>query len=191
MQIRDYRSKISFNNYKKGRNGWTPGLITLHTAAGSYEGTCSWFCNPEAGVSSHYVIGLNGEVTQCVDLADSAYVNGTDINPSNEKYYYGLATNPIVKSRCTNANNYTVGIEVAGHYDRASEKCTMTEKQKQAVIELIVLIVKEVKEKWGNNIPLDRTRICGHYEVNPVTKPFCGVGFPYDSIIKSVIAKLK
>ena len=63
----------------------------------------------------------------------------------------------------------------------------MTLEQKVAVINLISFIIKEVKKKYGNSIPIDRTRICGHYEVNPITKPFCGRGFPYDEIIKGVI----
>ena len=189
MNTRVLKNKVPKGNYQKGRSGWTPGLITLHTTEGSYEGSCSWFCNSESGVSAHYVVGLNGEVSQCVDLANTAYVNGTAFN-SEDNRYYGKATNPIVKQRNANANYYTVGIEIAGHYDKAAGKCTMTEKQKEAVIELIASIIREVKKRWGNSIPVDRTRICGHYEVNPITKPFCGKGFPYDEIIKGVISKL-
>lgn len=189
MKIRDYRKKIPLTNYSKGRRYWTPGLITLHTTEGSYEGACSWFCNSSSGVSAHFVVGLDGEITQCVDLADTAYVNGTTFNSSDNRYY-GKATNPIVKQRNANANSYTVGIEIAGFYDEKTKQCTMTDAQKNAVIELIDYIITEVKKKYGNSIPVDRTRICGHYEVNPITKPFCGKGFPYDAIIKEVI-KLK
>lgn len=196
MEIRDYRKKVPEDtkykdgNYLKGRCGWTPGLITLHTTDGSYQGSCDWFCNPAAGVSAHYVIGLNGEITQCVDIADTAYVNGTTNKNPDDKRYYKKATNPIVKARSVNANYYTVGIEIAGYYNKESDKCSMTEKQKSAAIELIADIVTEIKERYSSIIPLDRTRICGHYEVNPITKPFCGKGFPYDEIIKKVTKKI-
>lgn len=189
MNIRDLRNKVPEGNYKNGRAGWTPGLITLHTTEGSYDGACSWFCNPESGVSAHFVVGTNGEISQCVDIADSAYVNGTVVNNPADSRFYKKAINPIVKARATNANNYTIGIEVAGRYDKSAGKCTMTEKQKEAVIELIDFLVKEVKKRWGNSIPVDGTRICGHYEVNPITKPFCGKGFPYDEIIRGVIER--
>ena len=39
MKIRDLRKKVPKCNYFKGRNGWTPGLITLHTTEGTYEGS--------------------------------------------------------------------------------------------------------------------------------------------------------
>ena len=63
----------------------------------------------------------------------------------------------------------------------------MTPEQKSAVVEIILFILREVKKRYNNDVPVDRTRICGHYEVNPITKPFCGKGFPYDEIIKEVI----
>ena len=185
MKIRDYRGKRPDCNYAKGRKGWPPGLITLHTTEGSYEGACSWFCNSASGVSAHFVVGANGEITQCVDIEDTAYVNGTTFNFADNRYY-GKATNPIVKQRNANANSYTVGIEVAGYYDAEKKSCTMTSAQQDAVVELIIHIIKEIKNKYGNLLPIDRTRICGHYEVNPITKPNCGRGFPYDVIIKEV-----
>ena len=72
MKIRDLRKKVAKCNYYRGRNGWTPGLITLHTTEGTYEGSCSWFCNPDSGVSAHYVVSLTGEISQCVDISDTA-----------------------------------------------------------------------------------------------------------------------
>lgn len=190
MEIKDYRSKVPDFNFLKGRCAWTPGLITLHTTEGSFNGSLNWFCNPASGVSAHFLVDTDGTVAQCVDIGDTAYVNGTTTKNPDDNRYYKKATNPIVKARNTNANYYTVGIEIAGYYDKESGKCSMTDAQKSAVIELISYIVAEVKRKYGNIIPLDRTRICGHYEVNPVTKPFCGKGFPYDEIIKGVIANM-
>ena len=189
MKVRDVTDAMPETNYSRGRRGQMPGLITLHIAEGSYNGTCSWFLNPRSGVSSHYVISKKGEVTKCVNIEDTAYVNGTTLDPSDSRYH-GNSDNPIVKARKLNANLYTVGIEFEGYYDKAKKTCEMTEEQVSAAVKVIAHIVKESKEKFGNDIPIDSTRICGHCDVAPKWKPFCGKGFPYDRIIREVRRKL-
>lgn len=186
MEIRDFKNKVPAGNFKKGRCGWTPSLFVLHTTEGSYDGSCSWFCNPKSGVSAHYVIGVNGEVTQFVDIADTAYACGTSSLP-NDARYYGKATNPIAKNRRANANYFAINYEIVGAYNAVLKKCSITSKQIETVIQLIAKDREEIFQKYGNTVPLDRTRICGHYEVAPIAKPFCGLGFPYDEIIKGVI----
>ena len=48
--------------------------VVIHVTQGSYAGTVSWFQNPSAGVSAHYVVkSSNGEVTQMVREGDTAY----------------------------------------------------------------------------------------------------------------------
>ena len=48
--------------------------IVIHTTQGSYAGTISWFQNPSAQVSAHYVIrSSDGEVTQMVREKDIAW----------------------------------------------------------------------------------------------------------------------
>lgn len=42
------------------------GLV-VHIAEGSYEGTIAWQRNPDANVSSHFVVGLDGAIAQMVD----------------------------------------------------------------------------------------------------------------------------
>lgn len=184
MNIKNEIAKTPESNYKKGRGGWTPGLISLHICEGSYNGSISWFQNSKSGVSAHFVVSAKGEVTQCVKIEDTAFVNGTTISTSTDSRYFGNSTNGIVKQRKTNANNYTVGIEFEGFAKNGI--CTMTAEQKSTAIELIAFIIDYTKKKYGTNIPIDRSRICGHYEITPQTKPFCGRGFPYDDIIKGV-----
>jgi hypothetical protein len=50
--------------------------IVVHIAQGSYSGTLSWFKNPRANVSAHYVVGRDGRVAQCVRDADIAWHSG-------------------------------------------------------------------------------------------------------------------
>ncbi|MET7999818.1 N-acetylmuramoyl-L-alanine amidase [Nonomuraea glycinis] len=51
--------------------------IVIHVAQGSYAGTISWFQNPAAKVSSHYVVrSSDGQVTQMVREKDRAFHAG-------------------------------------------------------------------------------------------------------------------
>ncbi|MET7747541.1 N-acetylmuramoyl-L-alanine amidase [Micromonospora sp. NPDC005367] len=60
-------------NYGAGRSSAITTVI-IHVTQGSYAGTISWFQNPSAGVSAHYVVkSSNGEITQMVREGDTAY----------------------------------------------------------------------------------------------------------------------
>ncbi|MFO7173181.1 MAG: N-acetylmuramoyl-L-alanine amidase [Bacillota bacterium] len=51
--------------------------VVIHVAQGSYAGTISWFQNPAAGVSAHYVLrSSDGEITQMVREKDIAWHAG-------------------------------------------------------------------------------------------------------------------
>ena len=82
-------------NYRTGRSQ-TISTIVIHVTQGSYAGTISWFKNPSAQVSSHYVIrSSDGQVTQMVAEKDTAWHVGTE-------------------------NGYTIGIEHEGFVDDPS-----------------------------------------------------------------------
>ena len=53
----------------------TVDRIVIHITAGGpgIDGTISWFQNPASKVSSHYIVGRDGEVVQMVRNADTAY----------------------------------------------------------------------------------------------------------------------
>lgn len=60
-------------NYNTGRDA-AISQVVVHVTQGAYAGTISWFKNPEAEVSAHYVIrSSDGEVTQMVRDADTAW----------------------------------------------------------------------------------------------------------------------
>lgn len=71
--------------------------IVIHTAEGSYEGTISWFQNPDAQASAHFVAAKDGRVAQMVHNKDIAWHAG------NWKY-----------------NQHSVGIEHEGFSAQAS-----------------------------------------------------------------------
>ncbi|WP_244871009.1 N-acetylmuramoyl-L-alanine amidase [Catellatospora sp. IY07-71] len=79
-------------NYGAGRSAAITTIV-IHVTQGSYAGTISWFQNPSAGVSAHYVVkSSNGEVTQMVRDEDTAY-------------------------HARSANPYSLGIEHEGFVD--------------------------------------------------------------------------
>ncbi|MEU9510067.1 N-acetylmuramoyl-L-alanine amidase, partial [Micromonospora sp. NPDC048170] len=79
-------------NYAAGRSSRITTVV-VHVTQGSYAGTVSWFQNPSAGVSAHYVVkSSNGEITQMVREGDTAY-------------------------HARSANPYSVGIEHEGYVD--------------------------------------------------------------------------
>jgi len=66
-----------YSNYTDASRGATRiNMIVIHVAQGSYSGTISWFQNPDADASAHYVVGRKGQAAQCVHNADIAWHAG-------------------------------------------------------------------------------------------------------------------
>ena len=53
--------------------------IVIHVTDGSYAGAVAWFLNPQAHVSSHYVISREGDITQVVARRDIAWHSGNHL----------------------------------------------------------------------------------------------------------------
>jgi N-acetylmuramoyl-L-alanine amidase len=169
------------NKALRGAN--IPDLIVDHIADGTYQGTIGWEQTPAPKnpdqVSSHFIIGRDGEVTQMVEIPQCAWTQGLPLNLIQK------ATLPIVRQRGINPNVYCVSIEHEGFY--AQTHGTLTDAQLAASIEVHKFIISEVKRIYGTTIPADRNHIVGHYEINPVNKPNCpGELFPFDKIIAAL-----
>lgn len=159
---------------QSSRGKWKPDMIVWHIADGTYNGTIGWEKNPASQISSHFVLGKSGEITQLVPLDKAAWTQGKMCNP----------TSSIVKSRNgINPNLYSISIECEGFWKDTKGK--LSDAALKSAIELTKHIVAEVKRIYGVDIPIDRQHIIGHCEINPVTRPHCpGELFPYDSIIQ-------
>ncbi|MFJ6906645.1 N-acetylmuramoyl-L-alanine amidase [Streptomyces griseoluteus] len=60
-------------NYAVGRTA-AISKVVIHVTEGSYAGTISWFQNPSAQVSAHYVVrSSDGQITQTVREKDTAW----------------------------------------------------------------------------------------------------------------------
>lgn len=173
-------------NKSKGRNGWKPDMIVSHITEGSFNGAVSWLCNPDSGASSHFVVAKDGRITQLVELEDTSWCNGTSTDlVKKPNLHYSKSTLAKVRDRKTNANYYTVSIEHEGFSTEG--KGRLEPKQLEATIWLHKHIRAEVNRIYGVEIPLDRNHIVGHYQINPITKPFCpGANFQFEEVIKQL-----
>lgn len=137
-------------NFALVRKGYVPELIVLHVMDGTLAGTDSWFATTESQVSSHYGIGLKGEIHQYVEEENTAWANGRVDKPSFKLYKPNI-----------NPNLYTISIEHEG-----KDLSMVQEAQINASVELICTIAS----KW--KIPIDRDHIIGHYQIYSL-KPNC------------------
>lgn len=184
MNIAKYTTVNKWEGRRFYGKEWVPDVIVIHIAEGTYNGTIAWMQNPKSRVSSHFIVGQDGRIAQMVDLRDTAWCNGTSVNPA-DSIYYGYATAKLVKERKTNANYFTISIENEGYYSKTRGE--LTRAQLNAEVELIRYIIAEVKRIWGVTIPIDRDHIIGHYEVTPRNKPHCpGEKFQWDELLRQL-----
>jgi hypothetical protein len=150
-------SAANSGNYMTGREGASIQWIVIHDTEGSYDGAISWFKDPAAVVSAHYVIrSSDGDITQMVREQDTAYHAG------NWTY-----------------NKGAIGIEHEGFMSNPSRWYTAAMYKRSA--QLTAAIAK----RYG--IPIDRSHIIGHYQVPPPnTHTDPGPGWDWDSYIALV-----
>lgn len=132
-------------NFRAGRDCGGPRSIVVHTTVGTFEGTAAWFASIESGVSSHYLVGLDGRVAQFVDEADTARHAGKVVRPT------------IDLTGREDPNDWTVGIELEDGGD--PHKVVRTAEQLGATAELLRGIA------WRWEIPLDRQHVFAHREI--------------------------
>jgi len=179
MQI----TKTQSPNRTIGRQGWHPDHIVCHITEGSFPGTISWITNPSSQIPYHYVVSRDGRIVQAVDLADTAWANGTTTNGANNANH--LSHLETVRRRNVNANLYTISIGFEGRH--SEKQGDLSPVQLAAGIELIAHIREEVRQRFGVTIPLDRENIVGHSHITPRRKPNCpGQKFPFDEIIRQL-----
>lgn len=170
--------QIPSPNFWRGRTGHKPAWIILHGTAGgsSAAAIANWFCNSAAQVSAHYVIGLEGEIIQCVQEGDTAWANGPITGPAgtggdgvHHDAWWDSGINP---------NFLTISIEHVKAHDDNSD--ALTPAQQSASFALITDICSR------NDIPLhpaDETGgITGHFSMDPVNRSRCPGTYPWDTL---------
>jgi N-acetyl-anhydromuramyl-L-alanine amidase AmpD len=151
------------------REGQRPRWLILHGTAGgsSAQGVAAWFQDPTAQVASHYIIGQDGTVVQCVGEADGAYANGI-ITAGHDPWWDGSV----------NPNNVTISIEHVKPSTDNSDILTLA--QQMASFRL----VKDICQRWA--IPARAADanggITGHYSIDPINRKDCPGPYPWNSL---------
>jgi N-acetylmuramoyl-L-alanine amidase len=145
------------------RNGYKPFVIVNHISGGTIDGMTSWFAASQSQVSSNFGISLFGEIVQYVKIEDRAWCQGIHLplDPA-------LKLAPVIRAMGNvNPNNYSVSIEHEGTVG------DLTEPQFYASCWLHRFIKDEVKRIYNVDIKLGDYHVVGHFQIDPVRKPYC------------------
>lgn len=160
-------------NFYSGFGRHKPRVIVSHISQGTMSSMGYHFNNPSSQASSHYGVGRDGAIHQYVPLKDRAWTQGL------LKHEIQYATAPIVRQLNTDPNNYSISIEHEGYAGNGLDG-SLTNDQFFASVWLHKFIQTQVQELHGVTIPFTPQFILGHFQIDPIEKPFCpGVNFPW------------
>lgn len=133
----------------------TPWAIVLHGTAGSYDAACGWFAAARDDLSkrssSHFVVGLDGRVAQCVPVDNIAWHAGSSV-------WKGRA----------GVNAFSIGIELEtdtrGHSD-------WPEAQMAAAVQLARWLVIRFRVEAGNIVTHAQVAVPPGRKVDPIDFP--------------------
>jgi N-acetylmuramoyl-L-alanine amidase len=138
------------NRSKRSINSVIDCIVIHDTGAHTALSTMSWFINPLAKVSAHYLIDKDGSIYQFVEDGDKAWHAGMSRLHGKE-----------------NVNDFSIGIELVD----ASDADKYPQAQLDALIDLTTTLC------INYNIPLNR--VVGHADVAPGRKVDPGPDFPW------------
>lgn len=141
-------------NFGERRGVFVPDMLILHyTAMETAKAACDWLCAEEAQVSAHYLVDVNGEVTQLVSEKDRAWHAG-------QSSWHGDA----------DINSRSIGIEIANQGHEAG--CPVyPEAQMQSVVELSQSIIGRYN--------IEPKRVLAHSDIAPLRKRDPGEWFSW------------
>ena len=144
----------STSNYTAGRSGVAISTIVIHDTEGGYDGAISWFKDPAAQVSAHYVLrSSDGDITQMVSEGNIAWHAG------NWSY-----------------NQKSIGIEHEGYLAAPTRWYTDAMYRRSAQLSAAI------SKRYG--FAVDRTHIIGHADVPPPnTHTDPGTGWDWNKYI--------
>lgn len=157
----------------RSAGSFTPEGIVLHFMAGTYNGSISWFQNPQSRVSAHFLVARDGRRTQMVPLPDP---DGEGPRDGRYKAWH-----------CKGGNGRYIGIEHEGN----GTESDWTEEMLSASAEIAAYVcnVYGIPIQGPPAAPGERlwfTGIGGHDNVpdNDHTDP--GSNFPWEYYLELV-----
>lgn len=147
--------------------------IVIHkTACGApctAQDVANFFASDPAEASTHFIIGQDGTVVQCVSLVDGAGGNCC-VESGYDSYWTPLLM------RFGNLNLCTISIE---HCDPSSDNSTQcTQPQVDASFKLVQWLCSTF------NIP--STQIKTHQSIDPISRAHCPGNYPFGHLISSI-----
>jgi len=127
-----------------------------------------YFASNKDMVSSHFVIGRDGKIVQCVSLKDGAAANCC-LEEGHDKYWDPL--NAVYG----NLNKCTISIE---HCNNADNSLPLTAAQQKASFELVQYLCTKY------NIPPERIKT--HASLDPKSRSLCPGNYPMEELIKTM-----
>ena len=179
-------------HYTSGRPSWVTkqGImwIICHGAASgvgySAQATAHDFATSNP-YSTHYIVGYNGDIVQCVSEIDTAWGNGLIEGPSGSSKKGGGSSSTqhdtwwdtVAKG---DPNACTISIEFSKSTDNLS---ALSSAQIVSGFQLI----SDIRTRWGKYIPAqygnEKGGITGHYSMQPITRSYCPGPFPFDELV--------
>ncbi len=151
-------------NYGQRKSGLVPSILLLHyTGMDSCAKAIDWLSRPESGVSSHYVVDVDGTVTQLVREDMRAWHAG-------QSSWHGE----------TDINSASIGIEIhnPGH---GEDYCDFPDRQMQAVADLS----RDIIGRWG----IEPEGVLGHSDVAPGRKIDPGERFDWKGLAEAGVGR--
>ncbi len=138
-------------------------LLVLHyTGMQDAASAIARLCDPEAKVSSHYLVAEDGQILRLVDESKRAWHAG-------QSYWRGI----------TDVNSASIGIEIVNPGHEFGYR-PFPEEQ----IDALVTLVADIKDRHG----ITRGNVVGHSDVAPRRKQDPGELFPWARLAKLRLA---
>ncbi|OXA40117.1 N-acetylmuramoyl-L-alanine amidase A [Folsomia candida] len=154
------------------RNGYSVKWLIVHGTAGGSSAVAigEWFQNPASQASTHYVVGQDGTVVQCVNEGWAAWGNGVVEGGSDS--WWGV-----------NPNWVSISIEhVKSNTDNSNE---LTGPQAAASFNLIRNIIARnpgIRMAYANG----DGGITGHFSMSPQSRARCPGPFPWEQMFNDL-----
>ena len=139
-------------------------IIVIHTTEGSLASAIAWFQYNPGEVSSHYLIGKDGQIVQMVDERYAAHHAGEVTAPLGTRWY---GDNP---------NDYSIGIELEND-SVLRDPADLPAAQRDA----LWLLAKDIVSR--HHLPVDPQHIVAHSVIDPLNRQDPGPGFPWEEFL--------
>ena len=177
-----------YSHFKWPYDGGRPKWIIIHgTASGiDYSAQSTGRDFQRQGNSTHYIVGYDGTIVQCVDESNPAWGNGTISNNAGVAPMGGGFPNAPHDAYWNTAghndpNGCTISIE---HSKSTDNKSPLSNAQQAASFALIVGIMS----RWGivGHYGDASGGITGHYSMEPRNRSFCPGVYPWDALFSYI-----